>query len=501
MNREMLMLVDAISREKNVELDVVFAAVEAALAQATKKLYQGEVDIRVTVDRDSGNYETFRRWLVVPDDAGLQNPDAEEMLMDARERISDVEEGEYIEESVASVPIGRIGAMAAKQVILQKIRDAEREMLLTDFMSRGDKIFVGTVKRMDKGDIIVESGRVEGRLRRTEMIPKENLRTGDRVRAMIMEVDLTLRGAPIILSRSAPEFMIELFRQEVPEIEQGLLEIKSCARDPGSRAKIAVLSHDKRVDPIGTCVGVRGTRVNGVTNELAGERVDIVLWSEDPAQFVIGALAPANVSSIVVDEEKHAMDVVVDEENLAIAIGRGGQNVRLASDLTGWKINILDAAESAQKTASETDSGRKLFMEKLDVDEEMADILISEGFTSLEEVAYVPLQEMLEIEGLDEDTVNELRNRAKDALLTMEIAKEEGVEDVSQILRDLEGMTPELQAKLADSGVHTLDDLADLAVDELMEITGQSTDEAKSLIMKAREHWFTDDAAVQESQS
>ncbi len=501
MNREMLMLVDAISREKNVELDVVFAAVEAALAQATKKLYSGEVDIRVSVDRDSGNYETFRRWLVVPDDAGLQNPDAEEMLMDARERIADVEEGEYIEESVPSVPIGRIGAMAAKQVILQKIRDAEREMLLTDFMSRGDKIFVGTVKRMDKGDIIVESGRVEGRLRRTEMIPKENLRTGDRVRAMIMEVDLTLRGAPIILSRSAPEFMIELFRQEVPEIEQGLLEIKSCARDPGSRAKIAVLSHDKRVDPIGTCVGVRGTRVNGVTNELAGERVDIVLWSEDPAQFVIGALAPANVSSIVVDEEKHAMDVVVDEENLAIAIGRGGQNVRLASDLTGWKINILDAAESAQKTATETDSGRKLFMEKLDVDEEMADILISEGFTSLEEVAYVPLQEMLEIEGLDEDTVNELRTRAKDALLTMEIAKEEGVEDVSQILRDLEGMTPELQAKLADGGIHTLDDLADLAVDELTDITGQSADEAKTLIMKAREHWFTDDAAAQESQS
>ncbi|MEI8324675.1 MAG: transcription termination factor NusA [Betaproteobacteria bacterium] len=501
MNREMLMLVDAISREKNVELDVVFAAVEAALAQATKKLYSGEVDIRVAVDRDSGNYETFRRWLVVPDEAGLQNPDAEEMLMDARERISDVEEGEYIEESVPSVPIGRIGAMAAKQVILQKIRDAEREMLLTDFMSRGDNIFVGTVKRMDKGDIIIESGRVEGRLRRTEMIPKENLRTGDRVRAMIMEVDLTLRGAPIILSRSAPEFMIELFRQEVPEVEQGLLEIKSCARDPGSRAKIAVLSHDKRVDPIGTCVGVRGTRVNGVTNELAGERVDIVLWSEDPAQFVIGALAPANVSSIVVDEERHAMDVVVDEENLAIAIGRGGQNVRLASDLTGWKINILDAAESAQKTASETDSGRKLFMEKLDVDEEMADILISEGFTSLEEVAYVPLQEMLEIEGLDEDTVNELRNRAKDALLTMEIAKEEGVEDVSQILRDLEGMTPELQAKLADAGVHTLDDLADLAVDELTEITGQSAHDAKTLIMKAREHWFTDDAAVQEPQS
>jgi len=283
---------------------------------------------------------------------------------------------------------------------------------------------------------------------------------------------------------------VELFRQEVPEIEQGLLEIKSCARDPGSRAKIAVVSHDKRVDPIGTCVGVRGTRVNAVTTELAGERVDIVLWSEDPAQFVIGALAPANVSSIVVDEEKHAMDVVVDEENLAIAIGRGGQNVRLASDLTGWKINIMDAAESAQKQADETHGMRALFMAKLDVDQEVADILIEEGFTSLEEVAYVPLQEMLEIESFDEDTVNELRARAKDALLTMEIAREESVEEVSQDLRDLEGLNVELIAKLAEGGVHTRDDLADLAVDELTAITGQSEEEAKALILKAREHWF-----------
>ncbi|WP_213954892.1 MULTISPECIES: transcription termination factor NusA [unclassified Variovorax] len=494
MNREMLMLVDAISREKNVERDVVFGAVESALAQATKKLHQGDVDIRVAIDRDSGVYETFRRWHVVPDEAGLQLPDQEILLFEAKEEMPDIEVDEYIEESVESVPIGRIGAMAAKQVILQKIRDAEREMLLNDFMSRGDKIFVGTVKRLDKGDIIVEAGRVEGRLRRSEMIAKENLRNGDRVRAMIMEVDLTLRGAPIILSRSAPEFMIELFRQEVPEIEQGLLEIKSCARDPGSRAKIAVLSHDKRVDPIGTCVGVRGTRVNAVTNELAGERVDIVLWSEDPAQFVIGALAPANVSSIVVDEEKHAMDVVVDEENLAIAIGRGGQNVRLASDLTGWKINIMDANESAQKQAVETDASRKLFMEKLDVDEEIADILISEGFTSLEEVAYVPISELLEIESFDEDTINELRSRAKDALLTMEIAKEENVETVSQNLRDLEGLDHELIPKLAEAGVHTRDDLADLAVDELTEITGQSADDAKALILKAREHWFAGQA-------
>ena len=495
MNRELLMLVDAISREKSVERDVVFGAVEAALASATKKLYGsdvgGEVDIRVSIDRDSGEYETFRRWHVVPNEAGLQNADAEILLFEAQEQIADIEVDDHIEEPVDSVPIGRIGAQAAKQVILQKIRDAEREQLLNDFMSRGERIFVGTVKRLDKGDLICESGRVEGRLKRSEMIAKENLRTGDRVRAVILGVDPTQRGPQIMLSRSSGEFMKELFAQEVPEIEQGLLEIKSCARDSGSRAKIAVLSHDKRVDPIGTCVGVRGSRVNGVTNELAGERVDIVLWSEDPAQFVIGALAPANVQSIVVDEERHAMDVVVDEENLAIAIGRGGQNVRLASELTGWRINIMSAEESAAKQEVETETVRKLFVDKLDVDAEVADILIAEGFTSLEEVAYVPMQEMLEIEAFDEDTVNELRTRAKDALLTMEIAKEEKVEEVSQDLRDLEGVTQELIAKLAAGDIHTRDDLADLAVDELVEIAGMEEDAARALIMKAREHWFT----------
>ena len=492
MNRELLMLVEAIAREKNVDRDVVFGAIEMALAQATRKLYEGEVDIRVAIDRETGEYDTFRRWLVVPNEAGLQNPDAEELLMDAQDRVPDVIEGDFIEEQVESLPIGRIGAMTAKQVVLQRIRDAERDMLLRDFLDRGEKIFSGTVKRMDKGDLIVESGRVEGRLRRNETIPKENFRTGDRLRAMIMEVDTTQRGAPIMLSRSAPAFMIELFRQEVPEIEQGLLEIKSCARDPGSRAKIAVVAHDQRIDPIGTCVGVRGSRVTAVTNELAGERVDIVLWSEDPAQFVIGALAPANVQSIVVDEEKHAMDVVVDEENLAIAIGRGGQNVRLASELTGWKINIMDAAESAQKQADESAVSRKLFMEKLDVDEEIANILIEEGFETLEEVAYVPLQEMLEIESFDEETVNELRSRAKDALLSQEIAREENVSKASEDLVSLDGMTAELLDKLAQADVHTRDDLADLAIDELTEITGQTAEEAKALIMKAREHWFTD---------
>jgi N utilization substance protein A len=496
MNREMLMLVDAISREKSVPREIVFGAVEAALAQATKKLHGGEVDIRVAIDRETGNYETFRRWHVVADEAGLQIPDAEILHFEAKEQIPDIEVDDHIEEPVESLTIGRIGAMAAKQVILQKIRDAEREQLLNDFLSRGEKIMVGSVKRLDKGDIIVESGRVEGRLKRTEMIPKENLRSGDRVRAFILGVDETIRGPQIMLSRSSPEFMKELFAQEVPEMEQGLLEIKSCARDPGSRAKIAVQSHDKRVDPIGTCVGVRGSRVTAVTNELAGERVDIVLWSEDPAQFVIGALAPANVSSIVVDEERHAMDVVVDEENLAIAIGRGGQNVRLASELTGWRINIMTAEESEAKQAKESEAVRKLFVGKLDVDEEVAELLIAEGFNSLEEVAYVPMQEMLAIEGFDEDTVNELRTRAKDALLTMEIKREEAVEEVSQDLRDLHfqgrGLQPDLIGKLADGGVHKLDDLADLAVDELVEITGMEESDAKELIMKAREHWFND---------
>jgi N utilization substance protein A len=493
MNRELLMLVEAIAREKNVERDVVFAAVEAALASATKKLYAEGADIRVAIDKHTGESESFRRWLVVPDEAGLQNPEAEELLSEAREEIADIEVGDYLEKPSESLPLGRIGAMAAKQVILQKIREAEREMLLNEFMARGEKIMMGTVKRMDKGDIIVESGRIEARLRRGDMISKENFRPGDRIRGLIAEVDATLRGAPILLSRAAPDFMMELFRQEVPEIEQGLLEIKSCARDAGSRAKIAVLSHDKRVDPIGTCVGVRGSRVTSVTNELAGERVDIVLWSEDPAEFVIGALAPANVQSIVVDEEQSTMDVVVDEENLAMAIGRGGQNVRLASELTGWRINIMTADESAQKQAEESQTVRTMFMEKLDVDEEMADILIAEGFSSLEEVAYVPIQEMLEIEGFDEETVEELRARAKDAVLNEELAQEERVEQVSQNLKDFDGLTAEALAKLAGAGVMTRDDLADLATDELCEIVDMAQEDAVALIMRAREHWFVNE--------
>ena len=490
MSREVLMLADALAREKNVDRDIVFEALEMALASASKKRYEEDVDMRVAIDRDTGEYETFRRWLVVPDEAGLQEPDKEILSFEAKEQISDIEVGDYIEEQVESVAFGRIGAQTAKQVILQRIRDAEREQILNDYLERGESVMTGTVKRADKNGLIVESGRVEALLRRDQMIPKENLRSGDRVRGFILKVDREARGPQIELSRTAPDFLIKLFENEVPEMEQGLLEIKGAARDPGIRAKIAVVAHDKRIDPIGTCVGVRGTRVTAVRNEVAGEAVDIVLWSEDPAQFVIGALAPAQVQSIVVDEEKHAMDVVVDEENLAIAIGRSGQNVRLASELTGWHINIMTPEESAQKTEEESEKIRAVFMDKLDVDQEVADILIEEGFNSLEEVAYVPLSEMLQIDAFDEDTVNELRTRARDSLLTMELAKEELVEEVSQDLRSLDGMTTSLVAKLAEGNVHTRDDLAELAVDELVEMTGINEEDAKALIMKARAHWF-----------
>jgi N utilization substance protein A len=427
---------------------------------------------------------------VVPDEAGLQEPDKQILLFEAREQDPEIQVEDFIEEPIASLEFGRIGAQAAKQVILQKIRDAEREQILNDFLERGEMIMTGTVKRLDKGNLVVESGRVEALLRRDQLIPKENLRIGDRARAYITKVDRTARGPQIELSRTCPEFLIKLFDMEVPEIEQGLLEIKAAARDPGVRAKIAVVAYDKRIDPIGTCVGIRGSRVQGVRNELGGENVDIVLWSEDPAQFVIGALAPAAVQSIVVDEEKHSMDVVVDENELAVAIGRSGQNVRLASELTGWQINIMTPDESADKQNQERSVLRGLFIARLDVDEEVADILIDEGFTSLEEIAYVPLNEMLEIEAFDEDTVHELRNRARNALLTMAIADEEKAEHIVADLKSLDGMSDELLAKLAEHQIETRDDLAELAVDELVELTAMGEDEAKALIMKAREHWF-----------
>lgn len=492
MSREILLLVDALAREKNVSRDVVFEALEGALASAMKKRFQQDADIRVSVDRSSGEHEGFRRWLVVPDDAGLQEPDRQELLSDARESIPDIQEGEYIEEALEPVEFGRIGAQAAKQAILQRIRDAEREQMLNDFLDRGESIISGTVKRMDKGDAVIETGKIEARLPRSEMIPKENLRIGDRVRAWVLRVDRAARGQQVILSRTSSEFIKQLFENEVPEIEQGLLEIKGAARDPGVRAKIAVVAYDKRIDPIGTCVGMRGSRVTAVRNELGGEQVDIVLWSEDPAQFVIGALAPANIESIVVDEDRHAMDVVVDEENLPKAIGSKGQNVRLASELTGWQINIMTPEESQNRQEQERQLLRANFMAKLDVDEEVADILIDEGFTGLEEIAYVPLVELQEIEAFDEDTINELRTRARNALLTEAIVQEEHVESAQDLL-SIEGMTPELVALLSQNGIHTQDDLADLATDELAEMAGIDEQAAGEFIMQARAHWFEDE--------
>ncbi len=493
MSREILLLVDALAREKNVEREVVFGALESALASAMKKRFKEDADIRVSIDRTTGEHEGFRRWLVVPDEAGLQEPDQQELHSEAQEIVPGIQEGEYIEEPLEPVEFGRIGAQAAKQAILQKIRDAEREQVLNDFLDRGETIVSGTVKRLDKGDAIIEIGKVEARLPRTEMIPKENIRAGDRVRAWVMKVDYAARGQQVILSRTAPEFIRELFENEVPEIEQGLLEIKAAARDPGVRAKIAVVAYDKRIDPIGTCVGMRGSRVTAVRNELGGEQVDIVLWADDPAEFVIGALAPAHVTSILVDEDKRAMDVVVDEENLPKAIGARGQNVRLASELTGWQINIMTPEESQDRQEQERAALRHTFISRLDVDEEVADILIDEGFTGLEEVAYVPMQELLEIEAFDEDTVNELRTRARNALLTEAIAQEERVQTARDLL-EIKGMDAALVATLAENSVTTLDDLAELATDELADMTGLSQDVASDMIMQARAHWFEDEA-------
>ena len=489
MSREILLLVDVLAREKNVSKEIVFGALELALASATKKRVHDDADVRVVVDRETGDFETFRRWEVVPDEEFIH--EAQHVaLSDAQKQDSEIEVGDFLEESLEPIDFGRIGAQAAKQVILQRIRDAERDQILSDFLERKEHLVTGAIKRMERGNAIVEAGKVEAVLPRDQMIPRENLRVGDRVKAYLLRVDRQARGPQLILSRTAPEFIVKLFEMEVPEVDDGLLEIKAAARDPGMRAKIAVKSNDARIDPIGTCVGMRGMRVTAVTNELAGERVDIVLWSADPAQFVVGALAPAEVSSVVVDEEKHSMDIVVDEANLAVAIGRGGQNVRLASELTGWNINLMTEEESQTRFEAEAAAIRVLFMEKLDVDESIANILIDEGFSTLEEVAYVPLHEMLEIESFDEATVQELRERARNVLLTEAIADEEQLGDVAEDMLGLEGMDKSLAAKLSVNGVKTRDDLADLAIDELTEMTGIDAERAKQLITTARAHWF-----------
>ncbi|WP_047551956.1 transcription termination factor NusA [Methylotenera sp. G11] len=487
MSREILLLVDALAHEKNVSKEVIFTALELALASATKKKHHDDADVRVEIDRESGDYKTFRRWQYVEYDL-LEN--SAYQLDEEDERSKGLNIGDYYEEPLENIEFGRIGAQAAKQVILQKVREAEREQILQDFLARDEKLVTGVIKRMEKGNAIIEIGRIEALLPREQMIPKENLRVGDRVRAYLSRIERGGRGPQLILSRITPAFLIRLFELEVPEIEEGLLEIRSAARDPGLRSKIAVKSNDQRIDPVGTCVGMRGSRVQAVTAELAGERVDIVLWSMEPAQFVINAMSPAEVSSIVVDEDAHSMDVVVEEEQLALAIGRNGQNVRLASELTGWTLNILTVDQAAQKNQEEFASVTHLFMEKLDVDEEVAEILVQEGFTSLEEIAYVPLAEMLEIEAFDEDTVEELRKRARAALLTEAIAKEEKVEEAAEDLLTLEGMDDATAHLLASKGISTMDDLAELAIDELVDISGMDEERAKALIMKAREPWF-----------
>ncbi len=487
MSREILLLVDALAHEKNVAKEVIFTALELALASASKKRFSEEADVRVAIDRDNGEYQSFRRWQVVAEDV-LENPAAQVAITD--ERANGLAEGDYIEEPLESIEFGRIGAQAAKQVILQKVREAEREQILDDFLARKEHLVTGVIKRMEKGNAIIEVGRIESLLPREQMIPKENLRVGDRVRAYLSRIERGGRGPQLILSRIAPEFLIKLFELEVPEIEEGLLEIRAAARDPGLRSKIAVKTNDQRLDPVGTCVGMRGSRVQAVTGELAGERVDIILWSMEPAQFVINAMAPAEVTSIVVDEDAHSMDVVVAEDQLAQAIGRSGQNVRLASELTGWTLNILTEEEAAKKHEEEHTNTRGLFMEKLDVDEEVADILVEEGFSTLEEIAYVPLSEMSEIDAFDEDTINELRKRARAALLKEAIAKEEKAEEASEDLLTMEGMDDATAHKLASQGVSTMEDLADLAVDDLVELTGMDAERAKTLIMTARAPWF-----------
>ena len=492
MSREILLLVDALSREKNVDKETVFGALELALASATKKRFQEDVDVRASVDRITGDFSFFRRWQVVPEEE-FEVPSRQYMLREAIEDNPEIQLGEFREEPLSGLEVGRIGAQTAKQVILQKIRDAEREQILNDFLARKESLVTGVIKRMERGNALIESGRLESVLPRDQMIPKENLRIGDRVRALIWKIDRVARGPQLILSRTAPEFITKLFELEVPELEDGLLEIKAAARDPGSRAKIAVHSKDARIDPIGTCVGMRGSRVQAVTSELAGERVDIVLWNPDPAQFVINALAPAEVSRITVDEEKHSMDIVVEEENLAQAIGRNGQNVRLAAELTGWELNIMTLEESEKKTEEETTRIRSIFIDKLDVDEEVAGILVEEGFSTLEEVAYVPLTEMLEIEAFDETTVNELRSRARNALLTQAIASEEKVEHDIEDLMKVEGMDNDTARLLASKGVSTQEELADYATDDLVEETGLDEERAKALIMAARAPWFAEE--------
>jgi len=498
-NKEILLVVDAVSNEKGVSKEIIFSALEMALASAAKKRYEGDPDVGVVINRRTGSYETFRRWLVVADPAQIENPDRQMTLGDACRIQPDAKVGDYVETLQENADFGgRIAAQTAKQVIVQKVRDAERAQIVDAYLHRKGDLISGTVKRLERGEVIMDvGGNVEAKIAREDLIPRELFRIGERVRGYLKDVRAESRGPQLFVSRVAPEFLIALFTLEVPEINQGIIEIKGAARDPGSRAKIAVKSKDTRIDPIGACVGMRGARVGSVTNELSGERVDIVQWDDDPVRFVMNAMSPAEVDSIVIDEETHSMDIiVVDDKQLSQAIGKGGQNVQLASRLTGWTLNVMTKAQAQLKRGQEDEVLSRMFTEQMEVDAEIAAILVREGFASLEEIAYVPAHEMLEIPEFDEELVEALRQRARDVLLTRAIAAEErlGGATPTEELLGMDGMDEQLAFTLADRGIVTMDDLAELSVDDLTEITGLDEKRAAQLIMTARAPWFSENA-------
>jgi N utilization substance protein A len=493
MSKEILLVVDAVSNEKGVEKEIIFEALEAALASAARKRTNEEMDVRVAIDRETGDYETFRRWEVLEDEAEMEFEEAQVFLRDARKQDPEVEVGGFIEEPMENVAFGRIAAQTAKQVIVQRVREAERAQVIEAFKDREGELITGIVKRIERGNVYLDLGsNAEAFVASRHMIHGETVRPGDRLRAYLYEVRAEIRGPQLFASRTIKEFLIALFELEVPEIGQELITIMGGARDPGRRAKIAVRSNDPRTDPIGACVGMRGSRVQAVSNELAGERIDIILWDENPAQFVINAMAPAEVASIVVDEEREAMDIAVEESNLSQAIGRGGQNVRLASELTGWELNVLTIEDAEKKSEEEAQKVLEAFMKRLDVGEDVATILVQEGFSNVEEVAYVPESELLDIREFDEEIVTELRRRARDSLLTQLIAKEEVLDEnrPAEDLLGLEGMTERLAYRLAERSIRTQEDLAELSVDELVEIDEMDEEAAAGLIMAARAPWF-----------
>jgi len=496
-SKEILMVVEAVSNEKGVDEEIIFEAIEAALASATRRRHGDDIEVRVAIDRETGEYDTFRRWKVFADDSTeLEEPARELRMIDAVDINPDAQPDDYVEEPIESVDFGRIAAQTAKQVIVQKVREAERAQVVEQFQERVGELLSGMVKRVDRNGIYVDlGGNAEGIISREQMIPREPVRPNDRIKALLYEVRSEPRGPQLFLTRTSPEFLVELFKIEVPEVGQGLIEILGAARDPGLRAKIAVKSNDKRIDPVGACVGMRGSRVQAVSNELAGERVDIILWNENPAQFVINAMSPADVTSIVLDEESNSMDIAVEEDKLSQAIGRGGQNIRLASQLTGFELNVMTEADADEKSEHEARELLTMFMEQLDVDEDVALILVQEGYSSMEELAYVPAKELLAIEEFDESIVEELRNRARDVLLTRAIASEEkidGAEPADDLL-SLEGMEKSLAFELASRGVVTREDLAEQAIDDLLEINDMDEERAGKLIMAARAHWFEEE--------